>query len=123
MLAAHALNQCLKRRHIHVAFERVLQGRLAAFGDEQIHGLGAHKLHIGAGGVKVSVVGNDVTFFARHTKQDALGGTSLVRGDHVLVSADVLNRIAEAVEAAASGIALVAFHDGGPLVRGHGAGA
>ena len=30
---------------------------------------------------------------------------------------------AEAVEAAAAGIAFVAFHDGRPLMRGHGAGA
>ena len=29
----------------------------------------------------------------------------------------------EAVEAAAAGVALVALHDRGPLVRGHGAGA
>jgi hypothetical protein len=41
----------------------------------------------------------------------------------VRVAEDVLDGVAEADEAAAAGIALVAFHDGGPLVGGHGAGA
>ena len=39
------------------------------------------------------------------------------------VAEDFLDGIFEAVEAAAAGVAFVAFHDGGPLVRGHGAGA
>ena len=122
-LAAHALNERLERRHIHVAFERMLQGGLSALGDDQVHGFGADELHIGAGGVEVGVVGDDVAFLAGHAEENALGGAALMGGDHVLVAADVLNRVAEPVEAAAARIALVAFHDGGPLVGGHGAGA
>ena len=46
-----------------------------------------------------------------------------MRGDDVPVAEDILNGILEAIEAAAAGVAFVAFHDGGPLVGGHGAGA
>ena len=113
----------LERSDIHIAFERVLHGGLTALGDEQIDGLGAHELDVGAGGVEVRIVGNDVALLAGDAKEDALGGTSLMGGDYVLVAADVLDGIAKTIEAAASGIAFVAFHDGGPLVGGHGAGA
>ncbi len=69
------------------------------------------------------VVGNHVSFLAHDVEKDALGGATLVGGDHVLVAEDVLNGIAKLVEAATASVALVAFHDGGPLVGGHGAGA
>jgi hypothetical protein len=41
----------------------------------------------------------------------------------VTVAEDFLNGRLKAIEAAAAGIAFVAFHDGGPLMRGHGSGA
>ena len=44
-------------------------------------------------------------------------------GNHVLVAEDILHRIAEAIEAAAARVALVALHDRGPLMGGHGPGA
>ena len=89
----------------------------------QIHGLRSCELHIGARGVEVRVVGNNVAFLAGHPKQDALGGASLVRRNHVFVAENILNGTSEAVEAAAAGIAFIALHDGGPLVGRHGAGA
>ena len=90
---------------------------LARLGDGQVDGLGADEFDVGARGVEVRVVGDDVALLARHAEQDALGGAALVRGDHVLVAEDVLDGVAEAVEAAAAGVALVALHDGGPLLR------
>ena len=69
------------------------------------------------------LLGTTSPFLHMHAEEDAFGGATLVRRDHVLVAEDVLHGIAEAVEAAAAGVALVAFHDGGPLMRGHGAGA
>ena len=71
----------------------------------------------------MGVVGDDVALLAHHPEEDALGGAALVGGDDVLVAGDVLHRVAEAVEAAAAGVAFVALHDRRPLVRGHGAGA
>ncbi len=56
-------------------------------------------------------------------EENALGGAALVGGDDVLVAEDVLHGISEADEAAAAGVALIALHNGGPLVGGHGAGA
>ena len=116
-------DQTLQRRDIHISFEGMDQAGLLAFGDEQVHGLGADKLNVGAGGVEMRVVGNDIALLAHHAEQNALGGAALVGGDDMLVSEDVLNGIAEAVEAAAAGVAFVALHDRGPLVGGHGAGA
>ena len=87
-----------------------MRGRgLAAFGDHQVDRLGADEFHVGAGGVEVRVVGNDVALLAGDAEQNALGGAALVRGDHVLVAEDVLDGIAEAIEAAAAGVALVAL--------------
>jgi hypothetical protein len=100
----------------------MLQAWLAALGNQQIDSLGAGEFHIGARRVEVRVIGNHVALFAHHAEEDALGGASLVRGNHVLVSKDVLNGILESIEAAAARVAFVAFHDGRPLVRGHGAG-
>ena len=101
----------------------MLERGLAAFGDQQVDGFGADEFDVGAGGVEVGVVGDDVAFLAGDAEQDALGGAALVRGDDVLVAEDVLDGVAETIEAAAAGVALVAFHDRRPLMRGHGAGA
>ena len=117
------VDECFERGDIHVAFEGIAERGLAAFGDEEVDGFGADELDVGARGVEVGVVGNDVAFFAGDAEEDALGGAALVRGDDVLVADDVLDGVAETVEAAAAGVALVAFHDGGPLMGGHGAGA
>ena len=122
-VAAHALDQSFESGHIHVAFEGIGRRGLATFGNDQIDGFGANELHVGASRVEVRVVGDDVALPAGYAKQDALGGATLVRGDNVFVAKDVLDGIFEAVEAAAAGVAFVAFHDGRPLVGGHGAGA
>src|SRR4051812_28311215 len=122
-LATDALNKVFKRLHIHVAFEGVHRRRLAALGNHEVDGFGADKFHVGASGVEVGVVGNDVALFAGDAEEDALGGAALVGGNHVRVAADVLDGFAKAVKAGASGIALVAAHDGGPLAGRHGSGA
>ena len=122
-LAADARDEGLERGDIHVAFEGVIEGGLAAFGDDEVDGFGADEFDVGAGGVEVGVVGDDVALLAGDAEEDALGGAALVGGDDVRVAEDVLHGVAEAIEAAAAGIALVAFHDGGPLMGGHGAGA
>jgi hypothetical protein len=97
--------------------------RAGALQGHEIDGLCADKLDVGAGGVEVGVVGDDVALFAHDVEEDALGGAALVGGDDVGVAEDVLDGLLEAVEALAAGVAFVAFHDRGPLVRGHGAGA
>ena len=122
-LAAHVGDEGFERGDVHVALEGRGDGGLAAFGGEQVDGFGAGEFDVGAGGVEVGVVGNDHALAAGDSEENALGGAALVRGDHVLVAEDVLDGVAEADEAAAAGVALVAFHDRGPLVRGHGAGA
>ena len=122
-LAADALDEGLEGGDVHVAFEGMRRRRVLAFFDDEIDGFGADEFDVGAGGVEVRVVGDDVALLAGHAEEDALGGASLMRGDDVAVAEDVLDGILEAVEAAAAGVAFVAFHDGGPLVGGHGSGA
>lgn len=94
-----------------------------AFGDHQIDGFSAYELDVGAGCVEMSVVGNDVAVPAHDAEQNALGGSPLVSGDDVTIAEDVLNRVAEMIEAAAPGIALITLHQRRPLVGRHGAGA
>src|ERR1043165_2775568 len=96
---------------------------MVSFFDHQIDGLCTHEFDIGSRGVEVRVVGDDIAFFSGHAEQDALSRASLVVGDHVPITEAFLDGIFEVVEAFAAGVALVAFHDAGPLVRGHGASA
>src|SRR5580692_4318770 len=99
----------------------MLERGLAAFGDDEIDGFGADEFDIRARRVEVGVVGNDVALLAGHAEQDAFSGASLMGGDDVTVAENFLDGIFEAVEAAAAGVAFVALHAGGPLMRGHGA--
>jgi len=92
---------------------------LLAFRDHQVHCLGFNKLDIGAGGVEMRNVGDDVAFFAHHAEKNALGGSTPVRGNDVPVAEDVPDKIAEVASAAS--VTLVAFDQGGPLMRRHGA--
>ncbi len=97
--------------------------RIARFSARQIDGLGSYKLDVCARGVEVRVVGHHVALLAHHVEQDALSGAALVRGDDVPISEDFLDGVAEVVEASASGVAFVAFHDARPLMGRHRAGA
>jgi len=108
---------------IHVALKGMRRGGVLAFFDHQIDGLGSDEFDIGAGGVEVRVVRNDVALFAGDAEEDALGSASLMRGDDVAVAEDFLDGALEMVEAAAAGVAFIAFHHSGPLVGGHGSGA
>jgi hypothetical protein len=122
-LPAHALDERFKRGHIHVAFERMLQGRLPAFRNDKIDRFGADEFNVGTRRIEVGIVGDDIAFLAHHSEENPLSGSALMRGNHVRVAADVLDRIAKTIEAAAARVALVALHDGGPLMRRHGASA
>jgi len=96
---------------------------LSRFGDGEVNSLRADELDVGARGVEVRVVGDDIALLAGHAEQNAFSGASLVRGNHMLIAEDVLDRIAKTIEAAAARVALVTLHDRRPLPRGHGAGA
>jgi hypothetical protein len=119
----YTVDEILERSDIHVAFEGMRGGGVLPFFDHQVDGLGPDELDVGAGGVEVRVVGNYISFLAGDSEKDALGGASLMGGDYVTVTEDILDGTFEMVEAAATGVAFIAFHDRGPLVRGHGSGA
>ena len=96
---------------------------MATFFNNEIDRFRAGEFHVGARRVEVRVVGNDVSPFAGDAEQDALGGASLMRRDHVLVAEDFLDGFFEVIETFAPGVTLVALHDAGPLMSGHCAGA
>ena len=99
------------------------QAGLLAFRNDQIHRLCANELHVGARGVEMRVVGDDIALLAHHAEQNALGCAALMSRDHVAIAENVADRIAEVVEALAARVTLVALHNRGPLPGGHGAGA
>src|SRR6516165_4657262 len=96
---ALTVNQLFKANGIHVSFEGIKVCGLFGFGRGQVDRLGANEFAIGAGGVEVRVVWDQVAFLASDIKKDALCGTALVRGNHVAKSKNALYRIAEAREA------------------------
>ena len=89
-VAAHLLNELFQCGHIHVALEGMETRRLLHLNDRQIECFRAHKFNVGAGGIEMSIVRHHVAFLAHSAKQNALGGTSLMRRNHMLVAEDVL---------------------------------
>ena len=95
----------------------------ASSGEGRSSAMRPAELDVGAGGVEVAVVGDDVALLAHHREQDALGGAALVRRDDVLEAGDVVDRVVEVEVRRAAGVGLVAAHDAAPLVGAHRAGA
>ena len=94
-LASDACDQALERGDVHVALERMRAWPgVVRFGDRQVDGLGADEFDVGARGIEVRVVGNDVARLAHDAEEDALGGAALVGGDHVAEAEDVLDGVA-----------------------------
>ena len=122
-LGADALDGFGEGGDIHVAFEWMDECGLLAFSDDEVEGFGSGGFDVGASGIEVSVVGDNVSGLEDGGEEDALGGASLVSGDDVLVAEDALHGVSETDVAAASGVTFIAFHDGSPLVGGHGSGA
>ena len=91
-------------------------------GNHQVDRLGALILQVGACGVEVRVVRDDVALLGSHAEQDALGRAALMRGNDVLVAREILQHRFETEEGPGAGVALVAFHDRAPLLGAHGAG-
>ena len=110
-------------RQVNVALERVNQRGLQALSNHQVQRINAKVFQIGAGGVKVAIVGHHLAFFTNRSEQHFFSGAALVRGHKKLHAGDVLDDFFKPVKAARAGVTLVAFHDGAPLAAGHGAGA
>ena len=104
---------------VHVALERVDRLWVAALGDDQVDRLGAGELHVGARGVEVRVVRDDLVRSAQHAEQDLLGGPTLVGGDDVREREQLLDRLEEHVPRRRAGVRLVAVLDRRPLVAAH----
>ena len=97
--------------------------RVARFGAGQVDRLGSDKFDIRPRGIEVRVVRNHVSLLAHYVKENALSCATLVRGNYMAISEDVLHRVPEVVEALAAGIALIPFHHARPLVSRHGSGS
>ena len=120
---AFARDQCFQRGDVHVALEIQAGLGIGGLGQREVHGARAGELDVGARGIEVRVGGDDVAGLAHHGEEDAFGGASLVRGDHVAEAGELVHHAFQAEETLAAGVGFVAAHDGRPLLGGHGAGA
>src|SRR5204863_5154548 len=102
-------DEFLQRGNVHVSLEGMLQAGLLSLGDRKIQGLCADKFNIGASGIKVGVVGDNVTLLAGNAEQDSLRRPSLVCWDHVPIAEYFLYRVFKADKALAASVAFVAF--------------
>src|SRR5438093_5317451 len=95
-------------------------GWISPLGNEQVHCFGPCELDVGTGGVKMSVVRNHISFLAHHTEKNSLCSPSLVGRYDMLIAKDLLDCLAEALKAGATGVAFIALHHGRPLPCAHG---
>ena len=72
--------------------------------------------HVGAGRIKVGVVGNGLPCAANGREQNALRRPALVRGNNMSVPGELLHRGLKAVKAVAPGIGVIAAHHRRPLL-------
>ena len=116
---AVGVEQGLEPSDVHVPLERVDRLWVAALGDDEVDRLGARELHVGARGVEVGVVGDDLVRPAQDAEQDLLGGPTLVGRDDVREREQLLDRLEERVPRRRAGVRLVAVLDRRPLVAAH----
>ena len=79
-LAAVLGDEALQSVDIHTAFERPLGLGVGAFGEGEVQRFGSGEFDVGAGGVEVGVVGDDVAGLAEAGEEDALDLAALVAG-------------------------------------------
>ena len=115
--------QPVERLQVDVALERVLEVRHASLRDDQVPGLGALDLDVGARRVEMVVVRHDIARMQDRVEQDPLSGSSLVSRNDVRESGEVLDDRFEAIERPAPRIGLVGLHQSAPLRRRHGPGS
>ena len=115
--------QPFQRADVHVALERVAQGRLKALRDRQVGGLGPGELDIGPCRIEVRVVRDDPARAAGYGEQDLLGRPALMGRQDVPEREQGGHRVAEPVERGRSRVGFAAPLDAGPLLRRHGPGA
>src|SRR5580692_7701373 len=92
---------------------------LFCFWNWQIERLRAHVLAISAGGIKMSVIRNDVALVAHHIEKDSFRRAALMSRDDMLKTHDGLDRITKARKARRASVGLVTAHHGGPLFGRH----
>ncbi len=122
-MALVLLQQAVQLAHVHVALERMLQGRVLPFGDGDVDGGGAAELDVGACGIEVRVADEDLARAAQVAIDDAFRGAALVRGEDVRHAGEVPHFPLHALPAPRTGIGLIALHHARPLPGAHGAGA
>ena len=122
------LKEFFEGDEVHVAFERGVGVWILAFGGEEVDGGAAGMFDVGAGGVEVGVVGDDLAFASiavpdHNFDEEAFGCSALVCGEDVDDACDFFDDITEAEPARCPGVGLIAPHDPGPLFGAHGSGA
>jgi hypothetical protein len=100
-------------------FERMNGRGDPALGDDEVACFGVLDFDVGARGIEVRVVEDDLARFQDCVKEYPLGRAALVRGDDVAKSGELRHHRVEALEGAAPRVRLVTAHHRAPLVGGH----
>ena len=88
-------NTDFERFQFHVALERAFVLGRQSFGAKQIQGLAAHIFDVGAGGIKMAVVGDNLPGLDECLGQYPFGSTPLVGGKNMGKPGDVPNGLLE----------------------------
>ena len=89
---------------------------LQALRNHQVYRRRPGMFHVGAGRIKVGVVGNGLSCAADDREQNALRRPALVRRNDMGVPGELLHRGLKAVKAVAAGIGVIAAHHRRPLL-------
>jgi len=116
----HIRQHTVELRHVHVALVIDLEHGIVRVVDHAVHGDTAVVFHVGARGVEVDVVRHVIARLDHLREQQIFRHATLVGGDDVPVAGDAADGLLELEVVAASGVGLVARHDGGPLSVRHG---
>ena len=91
--------------------------RISPFRDDEIHGLGTRRFHIGASGVEVSVVGDHFPGATHCAKENPLCCASLVCGNDVCKRKEHSHRVTEDEPRRGASIGLVSSSEWPPIGR------
>jgi len=108
---------------VDVALEGHIGLEVGRLGARDVEGDPSLELHVGARGVEVRVVGDDVAGLDGLGEENALRRPPLVRRDDVALAGEIADHGLEAFEGSRPGVRLVADHHPCPLLGRHRPGA
>ena len=104
---------------VGVALERELQFGDVGLIDDAIHGFGSDVENMAAGRIEGHVEGNPVSCLDHGAEENVFRRASLVTGDNIVETEDILHGLFQGKETVRPGVGLVPLQESGPLVLAH----